>query len=899
MALFGNNEPPADKQIEFYQHEVGWANRLILGDSLLVMNSMLIKEGMAGKVQCIYIDPPYGIKYASNMQSRIDRRDVKDKDDDLTREPGQIKAYRDTWKLGIHSYLTYLRDRLLLAKDLLTESGSVFVQISDENVHSVRSLMDDVFTGEGFVAIISFATSTGSSAVALPRVTDYLLWYSRDVRAMKYRQLYGDQDEEFSPVGEDEVGEYKLASMTSQHPSETRGGPLSFEGGKFTPSEGRQWSFDPANFPRVVAAGRVVRISDKQIRWKKYKAERARGRLSNRWDDTQFGAFSSDKQYVVQTHRKVIERCILMATDPGDLVFDPTCGSGTTAFCAEKWDRRWITCDTSRVALAIARQRLLTAKYDFFELQDPERGPVAGFRYETVPHITLESIAKNPEIDAIAAKYGPDIDAALKALNRTLRKKWQEWEVPRELDKAWDKDAKEAHREFWAAKRKKRQEVDASIQRNAPQETLYDRPFKKRGVVRVIGPFTVEAIPAPAVGDPSQATPVPQFEAQEAQGRVNDKAGDYLSDMIGLLKQQGGVLFPKGKKLELANIRPLNVGMLHAEAEAPSVPNGKSPSPQPSPVQGRGSGNGKTRRVAISIGPQYGPVIAMQAHEAIQTAKANAYDILLIAGFSFEAEAQAFVQKAKELVRGLDVQFANIAPDVQVGDLLKTGRASQIFTGFGQPDIGVEPQKDGTFVVKLKGVDIYDPLTGESHSASGEDVAAWFLDADYDGMTLHICQAFFPGDKDAWDKLQRALKAQIEPEAFEQMRGTSKLLAEAESSVEGESREEVAERLRKVVDTIGKTEWDGEDEPPGKNRCVVSVSMLSEGWDAQNVTQILGLRAFQSQLLCEQVVGRGLRRVNYDDFTSRNVLTCMESHSRSSRLRRRLPRRPRWPKSPR
>jgi len=458
-----------------------------------------------------------------------------------------------------------------------------------------------------------------------------------------------------------------------------------------------------------------------------------------------------DKRYVVQTADNVVERCILMTTDPGDLVFDPTCGSGTTAYCAEKWGRRWITCDTSRVALAIARQRLMTAKFDYYELKDPERGPAGGFIYETVPHITLESIAKNTEIDEIAAKYQPQIDEAIAELNKALGKDLKEWEVPREAEEGWRQEAKEAHERFWSLKRKKRQEIDESIKRNAPQETLYDRPKVKRGVVRVSGPFTVEAIPVPFVEDPTQA-PIPQFEEEEAQVRISDRGGDYLTTMINLLKAQGGVLFPGGKKMELQNLRPLNIGMLHAEAET--------------------SQNGKSLRVAISFGPQYGPITATQANEAIKTAKLNAYQVLILAGFSIEAEAQAFVQKASELVPGLSIHFANIAPDVLVGDLLKTTRASQIFTVFGQPDVSVERQKDGTYVVELRGVDIYDPLTGEVHSTRGEDVAAWFLDTDYDGMTFHICQAFFPGDPKAWDKLQRALNTQIDPEAFEQMRTT-------------------------------------------------------------------------------------------------------------------------------
>jgi adenine-specific DNA-methyltransferase len=530
--------------------------------------------------------------------------------------------------------------------------------------------------------------------------------------------------------------------------------------------------------------------------------------------------------YAVQTNTKVVERCILMTTDPGDLVFDPTCGSGTTAWCAEKWGRRWITCDTSRVALAIARQRLMTAKFAYYELKDPERGPAGGFNYETVPHITLESIAKNTEIDTIAERCKPQSEQALADLNRALGKDWKEWEVPREVPhpvwpeeakqayrhllelkrsgklgakkeaeslletvyrltghrwenlgqvpdpmppEDWPKAAKDALHDFWKLKRQKREEIDKSIQRNAPHETLYDQPKVVRGVVRVTGPFTVEAIPVPAVEDPTQA-PIPQSEdsvgagsraspdAGQPQGdapttepgRINDRGGDYLTMMIKLLKKQGGVLFPGGKKLELMNIRSLNLGYLHAEAEAKQ--------------------NGNTLRVAISFGPQHGPVIAHQVQEAIPTAKMNCYQMLLFAGFAFDPEAQALIQKVP--VAGLQVHFANVAPDVLVGDLLKTTRASQIFTVFGQPDVRVDKRGDGTYRVELRGVDIYDPLTGEVQSTRGEDVAAWFLDTDYDGNTFKISQAFFPGDPDAWEKLQRALKAQIDPEAFEQMRGT-------------------------------------------------------------------------------------------------------------------------------
>jgi adenine-specific DNA-methyltransferase len=829
LDIFGETPLPADQQIEFYKHEVGWANRLILGDSLMVMNSLLVKERMAGKVQMIYVDPPYGIKYSSNFQPRIDRRDVKDKDEDLTHEPEQIKAYRDTWKLGIHSYLTYLRDRLLLARELLTESGSIFVQINDENLHLVRCLLDEIFGRENFVSVISFVKTSGKGGALLDVVSDFLLWYSKDKTQLKYRQLYLEKE-----MGEEgtkgyqhvelpdgtrrrltstelslstflphEFRIFKAGDMTSQEAGATTF-DYDYEGRRFHPGKNSHWKTNREGMERLDQAERLFAVGN-TLSYVRFLDEIPTRPLTNIWKDTGIAGYGDPKIYAVQTNTKVVERCILMTTDPGDLVFDPTCGSGTTAYCAEKWGRRWITCDTSRVALAIARQRLMTAKFDYYELREPERGPAGGFVYETVPHITLESIAKNIEIDAIAEKYQPRIEEALQHLNRALGKNWKEWEVPREVPHPvwpeeaknaywrlqtlksslrpedreeserlleliyrqtgrrwemneipepvppaeWPTDAKEDLRRFWELKRAKRREIDESIKRNAPQEVLYDRPKLVRGVVRVSGPFTVEAIPVPAVEDPMQS-PITQFEAEEAETRVSDRGGEYLTTMINLLKQQGGVLFPGGKKLELTNIRPLSLGYLHAEAEAKQ--------------------NGTPIRVAISFGPQHGPVIAHQVQEAIPTAKMNGYNMLIFTGFAFDPEAHALIQKVQ--VPGLQVHFANVAPDVLVGDLLKTTRASQIFTVFGQPDVRMEKQKDGTYIVEIKGVDIYDPLTGNVQSTRGEDVAAWFLDTDYDGMTFHICQAFFPGDPDAWEKLQRALKATIPKEIFDQMRGT-------------------------------------------------------------------------------------------------------------------------------
>ena len=845
-----NGLPAGADRTEFYRHDANWSNRMILGDSLYVMASLAEREGLRGKVQMIYFDPPYGIKFNSNFQWSTTSRDVKDgKPEHITRQPEQVKAYRDTWRDGIHSYLTYLRDRLLLARELLTESGSIFVQINDENLHLVRCLLDEVFGRENFVAVVAFRKTTGFPSKLLGSVYDYLLWYAKNLELIKYRQLYKYRPEEITSGTyqwiEHSDGEcrrlrkndfdndrlivrgrrFSTASIMSSGATEEGSKPYWLDGVIYKPATGTHWKTTLMGLDRLRHAERLMGVGS-TLTYKRYEDDFPLVAYHTVWDDTLQSTFAIEKLYAVQTASEVIERCILMTTDPGDLVFDPTCGSGTTAWCAEKWGRRWITCDTSRVALAIARQRLMTAKFDYYELKDPERGPAGGFNYKTVPHITLESIAKNTEIDTIAERCKPQIEQALADLNRALGKDWKEWEVPREVPhpvwpeeakqayrhllelkrsgklgaekeaeslletvyrltghrwenlgqvpdpvppENWPKAAKDALHDFWKLKRQKREEIDKSIQRKAPQETLYDQPKVVRGVVRVTGPFTVEAIPVPAVEDPTQA-PIPQSEdsvgagsraspdAGQPQGdapttepgRINDRGGDYLTMMIKLLKKQGGVLFPGGKKLELMNIRSLNLGYLHAEAEAKQ--------------------NGNTLRVAISFGPQHGPVIAHQVQEAIPTAKMNCYQMLLFAGFAFDPEAQALIQKVP--VAGLQVHFANIAPDVLVGDLLKTTRASQIFTVFGQPDVRVDKRGDGTYRVELRGVDIYDPLTGEVQSTRGEDVAAWFLDTDYDGKTFHICQAFFPGDPHAWEKLQRALKAQIPPEVFEQVRGT-------------------------------------------------------------------------------------------------------------------------------
>ena len=551
---------PLRSAIEFYRHKHGWSNRLIAGDSLLVMNSLLEKEGLAGKVQMIYIDPPYGIKYGSNFQPFVNKRDVKDgRDEDLTAEPEQIRAFRDTWELGIHSYLTYLRDRLLLARELLTESGSIFVQISDENVHHVRELMDEVFGGENQLASIIFRKTGGQSSEILSQTCDVLLWYAKNREMLKYRQLYRPKSAADSTSGYDylELPDGSFRRMTTDEiegSSPIPSGARIFQPTSIladTPSDSttfsfrignvevpaRSWKTNPEGMRKLLIAGRIG-LFGSTPRFIRLLHDFPVKPLTALWADTMG---QRDTVYVVQTNTIIVERCLLMTTDPGDLVFDPTCGSGTTAYVAEQWGRRWITCDTSRVALTIARQRLMTAVFDYYELARPHEGVGSGFKYKTVPHVTLKSIANNPEIDGIHARWQGRLEPIRAQLNRLLfpspkpspqpsprgrgskegnalplgeggrrpGEGFEEWQIPREPEADWPEEAKRLLAEWWDLRRKRQAEIDAAIARHAPQETLYDQPLIDRKKVRVTGPFTVEAVPAPAVKSVEDLLPSP------------------------------------------------------------------------------------------------------------------------------------------------------------------------------------------------------------------------------------------------------------------------------------------------------------------------------------------------------------------------------------------------------
>jgi len=826
--LFADPVQPYREAVQFYQHDVDWANRLILGDSLQVMASLAKREDLAGKVQMIYLDPPYGIRFASNFQSEIGKRDVKDKESDLTREPEMIKAYRDTWTLGVHSYLGYLRDRLILCRELLTDTGSIFVQISDENLHRVRAVMDEVFGAQNYAGLIAFSATTGQTSERLAQITDYLVWYAKDLSSIRFNELYEirpaiDDPEERYVCVETRSGQIvdltraqkegksqippgrilKLADPTSQTGNEASRRVFSAFGTPFTPSGSRGWSTNwETGMPRVLAAGYFHRQGN-SLWWKSYRDGGRLSRAASLWLDTRINAFGDSKRYVVQTPAATIQRCMLMTTDPGDLVLDPTCGSGTTAYVAEQWGRRWITIDSSRVALAIARQRLLTSKFEQYKTKPPklengrtpkEGDPANGFIYKSVPHITLKSIAQNTGLDPIFARHEPVLAAKLAKLNAALKKvssdlrrrlatkltekerregkrsvtdadrrrwllptsEWKEWEVPFDADDEWPNVLKSALLDYRTAWRAKMDEVDAAIAANAEPEELVDRPEVVSGVVRVSGPFTVEAVmPAEESLDDS---PVESIDGDlETFGAASPAAdalnGEAFVDRMLRLLLADGVRFPNNKVAKISRLDPLDDPYLQAEGDWTGE-------------------NGKKRRVAVSLGPQHGPVTAMQVEEALHAASRRGFDDVIFAGFNFDGAAQAVIQDdPNPRVRA---HLAHIRPDVQMEGLLKTTPSSQLFTVFGTPRTKLEKHRDGTLTVTMEGVDIYNPVENTIVPTRAEKVAAWFLDTDYDGRTFCITQAFFP-DKTAWEKLARALKGYLDEEKFAALSGTTSL----------------------------------------------------------------------------------------------------------------------------
>lgn len=808
---------PYREAIEFYRHDRGWANRLVAGDSLLVMNSLLQKEGMAGQVQMIYIDPPYGIKYGSNFQPFVNKRDVKDrKDEDLTQEPEMIKAFRDTWELGIHSYLTYLRDRLLLAKELLHESGSVFVQISDENVHLVRNVLDEVFGVSQFCSEIIFRKTTGKGGQLLDTTNDFIIWYARDINKLKYRATYEgrsvvDEDNlrfvELSGgkrrrlTGEEVYGTQSLPTdskvyrpnpLTNQRPRQ--GSDLAefdYQGRIFTPGAGTFRS-DSAGLSRLARTNRLLAVGSSltSIRYLQDFEFKPR---NNIWDDTRSGGYGEEKNYVVQTGSKVIERCLLMTTDPGDLVLDPTCGSGTTAFVAEKWGRRWITCDTSRVAVTLAKQRLMTASYDYYELKYPHEGLRGGFIYKTVPHVTLKSIANNPEIDEIHERMHPSIERALEALNAVLKTAGapfrvseggrkgatldfsgsgasaalQEWEVPFDFPDDWKPEAREAFEAFHAARQAMQKKMDDSIAAHADQETLYDQPAVSKDKLRITGPFTVEAVPFPSVLSLDEAQAPAEADVSVARSGESLRQHAWRDELL-----KTGIRGKGGQMLRFTALETLpDTRHLHCTGHADSG-----------------------ERVVVSFGPEHGALEQRQVELAMREAGElfPRPKMIVFCAFAFDPEAA----KDIDATRGIVALKAQMNTDLLTEDLKKARSSNQSFWLMGQPDVELRQRKDGRYEVEVNGFDYFDTTSGELKSGGKKNIAAWSLDTDYDERSLFPRQVFFPmaGAKDGWNKLKRDIKAELDESRLDKLHGTVSLPFEP-----GENRKVAV----KIVDDRG------------------------------------------------------------------------------------------------
>jgi adenine-specific DNA-methyltransferase len=752
----------------FYKHDGRWSNRMILGDSLQVMASLSERESLRGKVQCIYFDPPYGIKFNSNWQVSTQSRDVKDgKQVDISREPEQVKAFRDTWKDGIHSYLTYLRDRLTAMRDLLTESGSIFVQIGDENVHRVRAVMDEVFGVENFVSEITVQKTGGQTSDYLSSIQDYILWFARDVPRLKYRQPYRKKElgvghgsgARYDQVTEDGRA-FQLTSLTSNRPPGSF--PVVYEGQRFGPSGG-YWKTGEVGFANLLKADRIKK-GGRTLRYQRYLDDFAAYEVTNIWTDT---AGSPDKTYVVQTSPAVLERCILMATDPGDLVFDPTCGSGTTAYVAEQWGRRWITIDTSRVALALARTRLMAARYPWYLLADSREGrakeaaltqrapadtPIhndirQGFVYERVPHITLKSIANNPLIDDIWEKWQGVLEPLRGAVNRATKKNWEEWQVPRELQAGAPAAAAEPHAEWWEARIARQREIDASIAARADVEYLYDKPYTDNARVRVAGPFTVESLSPHRVLPASEEELIDLLDAAEGKRSAADAdlAGqDFATIVIDYLKSEGVKQQEKGDRIIFESLRPW--------------PGGKFIGASGNFIEGE---NGPERRAAILIGPEYGTVGRQDIVAAAREAVDARFDVLIACAFNFDAHSSELAS-----LGSLKILKARINPDMHMSEELKNTGRGNMFVVFGEPDVEIVDDGGPEIRVKVNGVDVFDPNTGDIRSSDTKGIAAWFIDTDYNEESFFVRHAYFLGANDPYKSLKAALQAEIDEDAW-------------------------------------------------------------------------------------------------------------------------------------
>lgn len=722
MGLFETAEenPPLREALDFYQHAHGWSNRLIAGDSLLVMNSLLEKEGMAGQVQMVYIDPPYGIKYGSNFQPFVNQRIVKDgKDDDLNQEPETIRAFRDTWELGIHSYLTYLRDRLLLAKKMLHESGSCFVQISDENIHLVRNLMDDIFDVKNFCRQIFFIKTGGLESRLLSHRGDYILWYAKNIDVIKYRQLFvkkelgGELTKNYNwvelPDGTrrsftvneraditlipEEAKVYNPDNLTSQGNT-----PFQFEyEGKIYK---KGWKTNLKGMNRL-GEKRRLHVASNSLSYVRFIDDFPFSPINTLWLDTGITSFGEQKKFVVQTGKDTIARCILMVTDPSDIVFDPTCGSGTTAVAAEQWGRRWVTCDTSRVAVTLAKQRIMTSLFDYYKLRHMDEGVGSGFTYKTVPRITLKSIAQN--------------------------------EPP-------------------------------------GQETLYDEPERDTSKARVTGPFTVEAVPAPMVKPLADINESPSGDESVVRSGETQRHNEWRSELF-----KTGVRGKNGQMILFSRVEPLaGTRWLHADGETRPNDEGKDTVKEKDVIYG------EPQRIVISFGPEHAPLEQKQVELAWQEAQTliPKPSIIIFASFQFDPEAAKDIDELTVEKTGMAFLKVQMNTDLLTDDLKKKRSSNQSFWLIGQPDVELrkidEGEDKGKWQVEVHGFDYYNTKTGAIESGDTAKIALWMLDTDYDGRSLYPRQVFFPmsGAKDGWSRLAKNLKVEIDEELIEAYRGT-------------------------------------------------------------------------------------------------------------------------------
>ena len=782
-----NGLPSEEAKTEFYQHDAHWSNRMILGDSLQVMASLAERESLRGKVQCIYFDPPYGIKFNSNFQWSTTSRDVKDgKADHITREPEQVKAFRDTWRDGIHSYLTYLRDRLTVARDLLSDNGSIFVQIGDENIHRVRAVMDEIFGEDNFCSEIVFRKTAKTSTNLLPSENDYLLWYSKRKESAKFRQLYKKKNLSelksykylVSAYGNEARGAslrekedpstipsgWRLCQMSfvvSGDPGKPEDRYYNFCGKEYDCGSHRHWkTSNPSGLDRLKYSQRLFGLGS-QLNYIRYFDDFSVESFTSQWTDTGSAGFSNSdpKIYVVQTDSEVIQRCILMTTDPGDLILDPTCGSGTTAYVAEQWGRRWITVDTSRVALALARSRIMGAKYPYYILRDSKLGqnkiaeisrtvppsePVFGnvrhgFVYERVPHITLKSIANNAEIDVIWEKWKPIFDDLVNAFNKATKQKLNDWEIPNQCDEKWDSKTKEIHQSLMKVKNDRQKEMDSSIAAKADFEELYDRPYADKSRVRVAGPFTIESV------SPHRSLVLDENDSiiEDCSEIPDEMAGarDFTSTILDNLRTSGVQQAHKSDKISFTTIQPWPGNMICADGRYEDKV-------------------GKEKRAAILVGPEFGTVTRPDLVAAAKEAAESDFEVLIACAFNFDARATEFSSLGK-----IPILKARMNADLHMAEDLKNTGKGNLFVVFGEPDIEIKHVKD-QYKVKIKGVDVFHPNTGEVRSDGADGIACWMIDTDYNEESFFVRHAYFLGANDPYKALKSSLKAEIEESAW-------------------------------------------------------------------------------------------------------------------------------------